>query len=179
MKIISRIFILGVAVLLVSPVYSQNNGILKIGVVDINRLLGESPQFQEARAKLEDEFVPRQREIVTREAALAEKAATFEKDMPVMGEPEREAAQRELRNDERALARAQNEFREDAQMRENEMMRGIQQDIGREVVGYGQAEGYDIILPAGGAGVIFASPRVDITDSLISRLQTSYKSDGG
>jgi outer membrane protein len=155
--------------------WAQNNGILKIGVVDINRLLSESPQFQEARAKLEDEFAPREREIIAMQATLEATAKQLEKDMPVMGEAERDNAQRELRNSERDLVRAQNQFREDAQTRESEIMRDMQQEIGQQIVGYGQSEGYDIILPAGGAGVLFASPRVDVTGPLIERLQASDK----
>lgn len=178
MKVISRIFVLGVAVLLVSPVYAQNNGILKIGVVDINRLLAESPQFQSAREKIEDEFAPRQREIMTRRTALEAKAAQLEKDMPVMGEAERDSAQRGLVNEERDIIRSQNEFAEDAQRREQEIMRDVQQQIGREVDSYGNTEGYDLILPKGPSGAVFASQRVDITDPLIQRLKAAYKTPG-
>jgi outer membrane protein len=175
LAVFSLVFIFATSVWAQTPAWSQTNGILKIGVVDINRLLSESPQFQEARARIEDEFAPREREIIAMQATLEENAKQLEKYLPVMGESEREAAQRELRNAERDLVRAQTQFREDAQARENEIMRDIQQEIGQEIVGYGQSEGYDIILPAGGAGVIFASPRVDITSPLIERLLAAHQ----
>jgi outer membrane protein len=181
MKICNRlaafclVFIFATSVWAQTPAWSQTNGILKIGVVDINRLLSESPQFQEARARIEDEFAPREREIIAMGTALEENAKKLEKDSPVMGESEREAAQRELRNAERDMVRAQKQFQEDAQMRETEIMRDIQQEIGQEIEGYGRTEGYDIILPRGGAGVIFASSRVDQTSPLIKRLLAAHQ----
>ncbi|MGI9317147.1 MAG: OmpH family outer membrane protein [bacterium] len=164
--------------MLAAPAWSQNSGILKIGVVDIPRLLQESPQFQEARSKLEDEFVPREREIIAKQAALEEKAKKLEQDMPVMGESEREAAQRDLRNDERDLVRAQSQYREDGQEREAEIMRAMQQEILEQIYAYGQEQQYDIILQAGPSGAIFASTKVDITLALIQRLQSTGNNSG-
>ena len=176
MRIFTNLTAFMLAFLFATTGLAQTNGILKIGVVDINRLFSESPQFQEARAKLEDEFAPRQREIIAMQTALGEKAKKLEKDISVMGESEREAAQRELRNSERDIARAQNEFREDAQVRENEFLQQVQQNVLQEIIVYGQEQGYDIILPAGPGGAVFASPKVDVTAPLIERLKA--KSSG-
>lgn len=172
MNLFKRLGVLCIALMLVSPVWAQSNGILKIGVVDIPRLLQESPQFQEARSKLEDEFAPREREIISMQAALEEKVKKLEKDLPVMGESEREASQRELRDTERDLIRAQNQYREDGQAREAEILRDVQEEILGEIFTYAQAEQYDLILQTGPAGALFASNRVDITGALIERLQS-------
>jgi len=175
MRIFNSVAAFLLAFMFATSGWAQTNGILKIGVVDINRLLSESPQFQEARAKLEDEFAPREREIIAMQTTLEANAQKLEKDLPVMGESERDNAQRELRNAERDLVRAQNQFREDAQTRENEIMRDIQQEVLKEIFAFGQSQGYDIILPAGQGGAIFASPRVDVTVPLIERLQAADK----
>jgi len=149
---------------------------LKIGVVDINRLMSESPQFQAARAKLDDEFAPRRREIIAMQTSLEERAASLQKDLDVMGEAEREAAQRELRNEERAIVRAQTEFREDSELRNNEVLRVVQQDVVGEVVAYSESEGFDLVLVE---GIVYASDRVNVTQVVLERLLAKNKAAAG
>jgi len=174
MKLRSSYLVMAFAVLTVAPmlVFAQATDGLKIGVVNVGRLLQESPQAQDAREALEDEFAPRRREIVNLQTELEKKGATMQKDLEVMGAEERENAQRDLRNDERAILRAQNEFREDLDLRNNEAIGAIQQDVLREIAAYGESEGLDLILAD---GIVFASDKVDITEAVLARLRGSYK----
>lgn len=170
MKLVNQYLAIAVVVVMALPVTTGAQALVdtKIGVVDINRLLSESPQFNVAREKLDDEFAPRRREIVAMQTAFEEKAAKLQKDLEVMGGEEREAAQRELRNEERAILRAQTEFREDSELRNNEVLRVVQQDVIREVVAYGESEDFDLILVE---GIVYASDRVNITQHVLERLQ--------
>jgi len=154
---------------------AQTSEGLKIGVVNVARLLQESPQAQTAREKLEDEFAPRRREIVAMQTALESKGAALQKDAEVMGAEERDNAQRELRNDERAIVRAQNEFREDLDLRNNEAIGAIQQEVFREVAAYGDSAGFDLVLAD---GIVYASNRIDITQAVLDRLKANYKPGG-
>jgi len=170
MKLVNQYLAIAAVVVMALPVTTGAQALVdtKIGVVDINRLLSESPQFIVAREKLDDEFAPRRREIVAMQTAFEEKAAKLQKDLEVMGGAEREAAQRELRNEERAILRAQTEFREDSELRNNEVLRVVQQDVIREVVAYGESENFDLILVE---GIVYASDRVNITQTVLERLQ--------
>ncbi|HJP03714.1 MAG: hypothetical protein CL799_10140 [Chromatiales bacterium] len=154
---------------------AQTTDGLKIGVVNVGRLLQESPQAQTAREALEDEFAPRRREIVAMQTALEEKNAVIQKNLEVMGAEERENAQRDLRNDERAIARAQNEFREDLDLRNNEAIGGVQQGVFREIAAYADGAGFDLILAD---GIVYASNRIDITQAVLDRLKATNP-DGG
>lgn len=149
---------------------AQTTDALKIGVVNVGRLLQESPQAQKAREALEDEFAPRRREIVAMQTALEEKGAAIQKDIEVMGAEERENAQRDLRNDERAIVRAQNEFREDLDLRNNEAIGGVQQEVFREIAAYADSEGFDLVLAD---GIVYASNRIDITQAVLDRLKAN------
>jgi outer membrane protein len=174
MKLRSSYLVMIFAVLTVAPmlVFAQATDGLTIGVVNVGRLLQESPQAQDAREALEDEFAPRRREIVALQTELEKKSATMQKDLEVMGAEERENAQRDLRNDERAILRAQNEFREDLDLRNNEAIGAIQQDVLREIAAYGDSQGLDLILAD---GIVYASEKVDITEAVLARLRGSYK----
>jgi outer membrane protein len=174
MKLRSSYLAIAFAVLTVAPAlaFAQATDGLKIGVVNVGRLLQESPQAQDARDSLEDEFAPRRREIVALQAEFEAKGAAMQKDLEVMGAEERENAQRDLRNDERAILRAQNEFREDLDLRNNEAIGAIQQDVLREIAAYGDSQGLDLILAD---GIVYASEKVDITEAVLARLRGSYK----
>ena len=174
MKLRSSYLVMAFAVLTVAPMwaFAQATDGLKIGVVNVGRLLQESPQAQDARESLEDEFAPRRREIVALQAEIEKKGAAMQKDLEVMGTEERENAQRDLRNDERAILRAQNEFREDLDLRNNEAIGAIQQDVLREIATYGDSQGLDLILAD---GIVYASEKVDITEAVLARLRGSYK----
>jgi outer membrane protein len=174
MKLRSSYLAIAFAVLTVAPAlaFAQATDGLKIGVVNVGRLLQESPQAQDARDSLEDEFAPRRREIVALQTELQEKGAAMQRDLEVMGAEERENAQRDLRNDERGILRAQNEFREDLDLRNNEAIGAIQQDVLREIAAYGDSQGLDLILAD---GIVYASEKVDITEAVLARLRGSYK----
>ncbi|MEE4185923.1 MAG: OmpH family outer membrane protein [Gammaproteobacteria bacterium] len=148
---------------------------LKIGVVNVGRLLQESPQIVAARERIQDEFAPRQREIVAMQTALEAKAAEVQKNMEVMGAEERENAQRDLRNDERSLVRAQNEFREDLDLRNNESLGAIQNEVLGEIRAFGENSDFDLIMVD---GIVYASGRVDITQQVLDRLKANYKPGG-
>jgi outer membrane protein len=174
MKLRSSYLVMAFAVLTVAPMlaFAQATDGLKIGVVNVGRLLQESPQAQDARESLEDEFAPRRREIVALQAEIEKKGAAMQKNLEVMGTEERENAQRDLRNDERAILRAQNEFREDLDLRNNEAIGAIQQDVLREIASYGDSQGLDLILAD---GIVYASEKVDITEAVLARLRGTYK----
>ena len=179
MKFRSKYLVMVFAVLAAMPllVFAQATATdgLKIGVVNVGRLLQESPQAKDARESLEDEFAPRRREIVALQTSLEQRSATIQKDMEVMSADERDNAQRELRNDERTIQREQNEFREDLDLRNNEAIGAIQQDVLREIAAYGDSLGLDLILAD---GIVYASSKIDITEPVLERLRASYEAKG-
>ena len=158
-----------------TPLSAQVAGNLKIGVVNINRLLQESPQAIAAGARLEDEFAPRQREIMALQTDLEAKAARIQKDVEVMGADERDNAQRDLRNDEREIVRAQNEFREDLDLRRNEVIGAVQREVLLAVKAFGDDNNYDLILAE---GIVQFNTRIEVTDLVLERLRATAAAGG-
>jgi len=146
--------------------------ILKIGVVNVVRLLEESPQSQAVNTALQDEFAPRQRELVAQERALQEKQETFRRDAPVMGEEERLRLEREIRDGQRDLQRAQNEFLEDANIRRNEEVGKLQRTLLQHVQQYAREEGYDLVV----ADALYFSEDIDITSQVLDSLRRAGSS---
>lgn len=144
---------------------------LKIGVVNVPLLMDRAPQTKAAMDALQEEFAPRQREFTAKAKELEEFTAKVQKDAAVMGETERRNAEKDLRDLQREVARLQNEFQEDLNLRQNEELGNLQRTLLVEVQKYAQEQGYDLVV---GDGVLFASQAVNITAKVLQAIETSY-----
>jgi outer membrane protein len=144
----------------------------KIGVVNFAKLIQDSPQAKVTLKALEDEFSPRQRDLVAKQTELKDRQAKLQKDSPVMGAEERRNAESKFRDDERDLGRRQNEFLEDFNVRRNEELATLQRELLKEVQAFGKQRGYDLIV---GEGVLYAAQSIDLTAQLLEAIETSYK----
>lgn len=162
--------VLGIALLgaFALPAAAQE---LKIGVVNVPQLLDRAPQTKAAMDDLQEEFAPRQREFAAKAKELEDLTAKVQKDASVMGEAERRNAEKDLRDLQREVARLQNEFQEDLNLRQNEELGNLQRTLLVEVQSYAQAQGYDLVV---GDGVLFASTAVNITEEVLRAIETSY-----
>ncbi len=139
---------------------------LKIGYVNSERVLREANTAKTAQAKLEAEFSKRERDLNDATAKLKGAADKLEKDAPTLSEVERNRRQRELVESDRDLQRKRREFQEDLNQRRNEELAGVVERANRVIKQIFDSEKYDVILQE----VIFAGPRVDITEKVIKQL---------
>lgn len=160
-----------VAVLTLLPLLGLAQGAdkLRIGFVDVARLLQESPQASSAMKALEDEFAPRQRDIVAQQNSFKERQEKIRRDLDVMGADERRNAEVELRRDERELAREQEEFREDFNLRRNEELGKLQRELLREVQAFAREAKYDLIVSD---GVLYVDQSIDVTAQILAAMQS-------
>lgn len=148
---------------------------VKIGVVNIAQLMEQAPQARVAMEALDEEFKPRQREIIATQTEYQELTEKVQRDLAVMGETERRNAEKELRDLQREVTRLQNEFREDLNLRRNEELGTLQRSLLKEVQDYAQAAGYDLVV---GDGVLFASTAVNITENVLRAMEANFQAAG-
>jgi outer membrane protein len=141
---------------------------LKIGAVNAIRILEQSPQAESMRAQIEKEFSPRDRELVSSQRKLKEMEDRLGKDAAIMSENERRKLERDIITERRELKRTQDEFREDLTFRRNEEIANIQKEIIEAIQEVAKQNNYDLVLSE---GVIFASPKSDITQLVIDHLK--------
>jgi len=170
MKVFGKIIGATVAALCfcVLPAVAQE---LKLGYVNSERVLRDSAPAKAAQAKLEAEFGRRERELNDIRNRLKAAADKFEKDAPTLPESEKTRRQRELVDQERDLQRKQREFQEDLNQRKNEELAAVVERANRVIRQIFETEKYDAILQE----VVFAGPRVDITDKVIRALNAPAK----
>ncbi len=166
--------VIGVALVsvLAFPVMAQE---LKIGVVNLPALIERAPQTKAAMDALQEEFAPRQREFLAKQKEFEDLQAKAQKDAAVMGETERRNAEKDLRDLQREVARMQNEFREDLNIRQNEEYGLLQRALLKEVQDYAKQNGYDLVV---GDGVLYVSSAINITEQVLRAVEANYKAVG-
>ncbi len=155
------------SVLTVGGLGAANAADTKIGVVNTEVVLRDSPAAQAAGKKLEKEFSKRDKEINLAGQRLKADIERFEKNAGTMTEQERVRKQRDLQDRDRDFQRRQRELREDFNQRRNEELQKLLQQANEVIKDIAKKGGYDLILQE----AIYADPKVDITDQVLKALK--------
>ncbi|HZF28197.1 MAG TPA: OmpH family outer membrane protein [Gammaproteobacteria bacterium] len=147
---------------------------LKIGVVNVGKLLDASPQAVAVGDKLKTEFASRQSEILKMGQDLQAKNDRFQKDQAVMGEEERVNLQRQIRDGQRDLQRTQDQYVEDLNARRTEESNKLLSDIAARIRTYASAQNYDLVL----SDAVYVSGQLDITAEVLKALQADAGKPG-
>jgi outer membrane protein len=146
---------------------------LKIGFVNVARLLEKAPQAEKAKKDLEREFKPRDSKLVAEQKTIKSMEEKLAKDEAVMNEGERQKLEHDLLNRKRDAKRVQDEFREDFNLRRNEELGKLQKSIFEAIQTLAKEDNYDLLLTD---GVVFAKETIDVTGQIEQKLQASFKS---
>ena len=140
---------------------------LKVGFVQVDKILQEAPQTIESNKKLEKEFSARTDKLKADVKALKDKEAAFSKDALTMKDSERDTKEKALSQMRVDVQRKERELREDINIRRNEELGGLQEQINKAVTSVAKAESFDLVLYN---GVAYASEKIDITDKILKSL---------
>jgi len=145
---------------------------LKIGYVNPGRVSDEAPQADAAREQLQEEFAPRDEEILSMQDSLRVLEDRLAERRLSLGQDEQEELQQQIVVQRRQIQRQQEAFREDFNMRRNEALGDLQRRILRVVAQFAEEQGFDLVVSD---GVVYASDPVNITDRIIQRLQRQHE----
>lgn len=140
---------------------------IKIGYVNAVKVIEEAPQGEAALKKLESEFGPRDKRLVSMQNDIRELEDDLEKNGLIMTDADRRAKERKILVMKRNLRRATQEFREDYNLRRNEELTVLQKIVKQAIVEIAKQEKYDLIVHE---GTIYASSKIDITDKVLEKL---------
>ena len=130
-------------------------------------MLELSPQGEKALRLLEEEFRPRDQELID----LREKALALEVDLDknrlVLQASEIKKKQRAIDSIRRKIKRDQQEAREDYNIRRNEELAKLQRLVREMIVTIANEEGFDLIVEQ----AVYVNNRIDLTERVLQRLQ--------
>jgi outer membrane protein len=154
----------------------------KVGVVNIRAVAAASPQTAAAQDSFSAEFTSRERELKNRQADLKadleELAAREKRESVGLTPAQAQAFQQEMFKAKKAVNRSAEDLQRDVEDMQQEAARREQAlggEIQRKIIAhinrYATDNGFDLILAD---GVLFASPKLDISEAVLKSLQKEY-----
>ncbi len=145
---------------------------LRIGYVDMKRVLDNAPQVVAGRERLDQEFRGRNDAIEMDEMRAA--ALEVRLQQGDMTDDSRLLAERELRDLRRSVQRRKEDLRDELSFRRTEEVQSLEAEINLAVEEIAQRNGFDLIISS---PVVYASPALDITDMILEQLEIEFAAD--
>ncbi len=158
-----------VLMVIAAPASAQQ---LRVGYVDMKRVLDNAPQVLAGREKLNLEFRPRNDTIEFQERqVIAMEDRLLQGDL---AEDARTRLDRDLREMRRSVNRQKEDLRDELSFRRTEEVQKLEGQINQAVEKIAHDHGYDLILSS---PVIYADPSLDITQLILDQLKVEYEAD--
>ena len=180
MKIQAAVPIL--AVLLMSPaVWGQasNAGApapTKVGVINVQAAIASTAEGKQAAAELQSQFAPRTTELQNLQKQIEDLRNRLQTGQSTLSDEEKARLTREGDQLTRAFQRKQQEFQDDT----NDAQQDVVNRIGRKLVDilnkYARDNGYTLIMDDSSqqTPVLFAANQIDVTQDIIRLYDQSY-----
>lgn len=166
-RIFSFAFAGVLAALAAAPAQAQQ---LKIGYVNSQRILAETPAFADVRATLEREFTPLRAEIDSLEARLGRADQEYQAQAGTLTEAARQQRQQTLQQQLAAYQQRGQQIQQQLQTREQELVAPVMQRIRGVLEEVRRAGNYSFIIDPPDGLVVAVDPAVDVTNDVIRRL---------
>lgn len=173
MKIVKKVSVLASALLLAAGVSvaqaadAPATSAIKVGIVNVQQVLQQSPRVVALSKKLESQFKDRQTKINDEQKALQDELDKFKKDSVTMSQKDRDAAQKKIAADRSDLVKEAVAYQQDLQKEQSKIMQGIQADLNTIVTSIAKAQSYSLVLDS--QAVIFAADGNDITKDVAKK----------
>lgn len=141
---------------------------MKIGVVDVNKILATVPQVKSMQADLKKKFDPRGQEVVNMQNNLRSDMEKYRQNNPSKKEDELKKEQQRLLEESKKLQEVRNNFQRDLIAAQNEALRPILQQIENIVSKISQEQKFDLVVAK--ISTVYNHPRLDITEQIITEM---------
>jgi outer membrane protein len=166
--------VLGAAIALVTaaaPAAAQAGG-LKVGFVNSQRILAETPALQQVQQQLEREMPGLRAPLDTMEQRLNTAQQQLQQQQATLTPQVREQRQNELQQQFAAYQQRAQQLQEQAQQRQQQLVAPIMQTINNTIEAVRREGGYSYVMDSSGNGILAVDPSLDLTDRVLARLRT-------
>ncbi len=139
----------------------------RVAILNVRQAIISSAEGKQASAELQSQFAARQSELENLRKQLQDLQNRLQTDR-VLSDQERTRLSREFGQLQRLFQRRQEDFQEDLNLAENEVVERIGSKMMEVIDRYARENNLAVVLDVSGqGGVVFADPSVDITQDII------------
>lgn len=144
---------------------------LKVGVIDVQKILTTAPQVIAMRTKLQNQFEPREKEIDVAKKGLEANIEKYKKDSAVMNDKQKKDMQDQITTQQKKLHDMEVGFQQNVIAAQNQSMQTISKQIQDVVDKIAKDQKIDLILIKG--AIAYSNPDFDLTQKVIDSLKKS------
>jgi len=141
----------------------------RVAVVNISKLVTESPQAATARQKMDQEFSARRKKLEGLQQKIVADIDKAKKDAAVMSEDQKKKLQEDLGRRQREFGQQQGEYNAEVARREQQELEALRKTILEVVAEVARQSKYDVVI---GDGVVYAADSINITDKVLAAMRT-------
>jgi outer membrane protein len=169
--------VVALAVMLSLPVIAlgQTAQPVKIGYIDLQRVMLESEKGKEARKGLTDEADKLKKNLNQKQDEIQKLKDALEKQSATITPEARAEKERQYQTKLKDYQRLAGDYETDLRQKDVETSQRILKELEEVVRKMGDTEKYTLILERTQAGILFGSPANDITEKVISLYNETVK----
>ncbi len=157
----------------------HNRNTVKIGMIDIKRVINTSKYGQEVMEKLQKKYEELQAKLEAKGKELEALKDEIEKKSQLWSADMREKKQSEYQKKLRELKTLQEDAQFEMQEYEKKLLDPIFKELEGIIKSYVEKEKYDLIMERGQPGIYYVSPKVDISPVIVDLFNRHYDETKG
>ncbi|MCX7857436.1 MAG: OmpH family outer membrane protein [Deltaproteobacteria bacterium] len=148
---------------------------VNIGYVDLQRVMLESEKGKEAKKTLTEEANKMKKSLDAKQEELQKMKDALERQGATITPEARAEKEKQYQSKLRDYQRAYSDYQAELQQKDMELTQGILKEIEEVIKVLGEKEKFTIIFEKNQAGILFATPAIDITDKVIKQYNEMTK----
>jgi outer membrane protein len=160
---------LGALMVAAAPAAAQAG--LKIGFVNSQRILAETPAVAQAQQTLQTEMTRLRAPLDSMEQRLNTANTAFQQQQATLTPQAREARQGELQQQYAAYQQRGQQLQEQAQQRQQQLIAPVMQQINQAIEALRREGGFTMIVDSSAGGIVTVDPTLDLTERVLQRMR--------
>lgn len=151
---------------------------LKVGVINMKKIMESAEPAQEAAAQLEKRFQGKEKELKEKETELEGLAKEMETQNMMLSQEAKQNKQIEFRRKYEDFMRMRETTKNEVQEEKVKVLKPMLEILGQVVKEYGAKNNFTVIFDQLGSGILYAEDELDITDQIIVELNRAWRTKG-
>ncbi len=148
---------------------------LNIVYVDLQRVMLESDRGKEAKNTLASEYEKIKKTLDSKQDELQKMKDAIERQTATITADAKAEKEKQFQNKLKDYQRMSNDYQTELQQKDAEFSQKILKELEEVIKTLGEKDKYTLILEKNQAGILFASPAVDITSKIINAYNEAAK----
>ncbi len=162
-----------VVLLGLSASFTQAQERLKIGFIDVQRVIAESNPGKRAKDRFQTQIKKVEADLLKERQELERLKADIEKKGPLLKEEERRNLETDFQKRSVNLQRSMGDYQEELRQREGAMMAELLKELEGVVADFGKAEKFTLILER--SQILYSDQGTDVTNKVIENYNSRVK----